>query len=54
MTKEEQLAYQRKVILEEYHEHLANQKRELNHGKSTFVRAVSDVQTGKRAGEAGA
>jgi hypothetical protein len=51
MSAKEQLSYQRKVILEEYHEHLALQKRELNHGKNTFVRPVSDVQARERGSE---
>jgi hypothetical protein len=51
MTKDEQLDYQRKVILEEYNEHLAIQKRELNHGKGTFVRTTHLVSGREQDGE---
>lgn len=51
MSNEDQLIYQRKVILEEYSEHLAIQKRELNHGKGTFVRTPHMVSSREPDGE---
>jgi hypothetical protein len=52
MKKDEQLVYQRKVILEEYHEHLALQKREVRNEKCTVSRFGQVMQAGQRAGEA--
>lgn len=51
MSNEDQLIYQRKVILEEYNEHLAIQKRELNHGKGAFVRTPHLVSGREQDGE---
>jgi hypothetical protein len=51
MTKDEQLAYQRKVILEEYPEHIAIQKKEQRYGRSTFIRTPHLVPSRDPYGE---
>jgi hypothetical protein len=51
MTREEQLKWQRQCIMEDYHNKMKSNIKELQDGKSTFVRSVSDVQDGERGSE---
>jgi hypothetical protein len=54
VTREEQIKWQRQCIMEDYHNKMKSNIKELQDGKSTFVRAMPDVQAGERGSEKGA
>jgi hypothetical protein len=52
VTREEQIKWQRQCIMEDYHNKMESNLKELQDGKSTFVSTSQVMQAGERAGEA--
>jgi hypothetical protein len=51
MTKEEQIKWQKQCIMEDYHNKMKSNIKELQDGKSAFVSTSRNVQEGERTGE---